>query len=99
MAVAAGTVTVLVPRLLQPLAGGSGELCLDVGDGATVKELLDVIGAQFPVFDRRLRDETGALRRFVNIYLDGDEVRRLDGLKTRVAAGQELMVIQSVAGG
>lgn len=92
-------VTVLVPRLLQPLVEGSGELHLDVGGGASVAELLDAIGAQFPVFGRRLRDETGALRRYVNIYLDGDDVRRLDGLQTRATAGQELMIIQSVAGG
>jgi molybdopterin converting factor small subunit len=64
-----------------------------------VAELLDAIGAQYPVFNRRVRDETGTLRRFVNIYLDGDDVRRLDGLKTRVAAGAEVMVMQSVAGG
>ncbi|WP_245934616.1 MoaD/ThiS family protein [Arthrobacter psychrolactophilus] len=95
----ANEVTVLVPQLLRPLVGGSGELRLDVGDGASVGELLDVISAQFPVFGRRLRDETGTLRRHVNIYLDGDEVRRLDGLQTHVAAGRELMVIQSVAGG
>ena len=95
----ANDVTVLVPRLLQPLVGDSGELRLDVGEGASLADLLDVIAAQFPVFNRRLRDETGALRRYVNIYLDGDEVRRLQGLQTRVVAGQELLVIQSVAGG
>ncbi len=94
-----GEVTLLVPRLLQPLVDGSEELRLDVGNGASVAELLDAIAAQFPVFGRRLRDETGALRRYVNIYLDGDDVRRLNGLQTRATAGQELMVIQSVAGG
>lgn len=95
----AGEVKLLVPRLLQPLAGGNGELALDVGEGAPLAELLDAVAAQFPVFGRRLRDETGTLRRFVNIYVDGDDVRRLQGLKTRIAAGQELMIIQSVAGG
>ncbi|MHA7176481.1 MoaD/ThiS family protein [Arthrobacter sp. Sr24] len=92
-------VTMLVPRLLQPLVGNSAELHLEVGDGATVAQLLDAIAVEFPVFGRRLRDETGTLRRYVNIYLEGDEVRRLDGLQTRVAAGNELMIIQSVAGG
>ncbi len=99
VSVVANEVTVLVPRLLQPLVGGSGELRLDVGDGAPLSELLDAVAADFPVFGRRLRDETGTLRRFVNIYVDGDDVRRLQGLKTRIAAGQELMIIQSVAGG
>ena len=89
----------LVPRLLQPLVGDSPELRLDVGGGATVAQLLDAIAAEYPVFGRRVRDETGTLRRFVNIYLDGEDVRRLDGLKTGVTAGQELTVIQSVAGG
>ncbi|PYG98824.1 molybdopterin synthase sulfur carrier subunit [Arthrobacter stackebrandtii] len=89
----------LVPRLLQPLVGDSAELRLDVGEGAPLSELLDAVAAEYPIFGRRLRDETGALRRFVNIYLDGDEVRRLSGLDTRIAAGAELLVIQSVAGG
>lgn len=93
-------VNVLIPSLLRPVTGGQEELRLDVEPaGATLAELLDAIGAQYPVFNRRVRDETGSLRRFVNIYLDGDDVRRLDGLKTRVAAGSEVMVMQSVAGG
>jgi len=96
----AGEVNVLIPSLLRPLVGGREELALEVDEqGATVAELLDAIAAAHPVFNRRVRDETGALRRFVNIYLDGDDVRRQDGLKTRVAAGQEVLVIQSVAGG
>ena len=94
-----GQVNVLVPRLLQTLVGGRDELLLEIGSGASVQELLDTIGADFPVFDRRLRDETGQLRKYVNIYLDGDDVRRLAGLQTMAAAGQELMIIQSVAGG
>jgi len=93
-------VNVLIPSLLRPVTGGQEELRLDVeAAGATLADLLDAIGAQYPVFNRRVRDETGSLRRFVNIYLDGDDVRRLDGLKTRVAAGSEVMVMQSVAGG
>jgi molybdopterin converting factor small subunit len=57
------------------------------------------VTGDYPVLARRLRDETGALRRYVNIYVNGDEVRRLQGLETEVAAGQEVLVIQSVAGG
>jgi molybdopterin synthase sulfur carrier subunit len=58
-----------------------------------------VLAADHPVFDRRVRDETGALRRHVNVYVDGEEVRRLSGLATPVPAGAEVMVVQSVAGG
>lgn len=61
--------------------------------------LLDAVAAEYAVLGRRLRDETGALRRFVNVYVDGDEVRRLQGLDTEVQPGQEVLVIQSVAGG
>nr|WP_218063175.1 MoaD/ThiS family protein [Arthrobacter sp. SDTb3-6] len=90
----------MVPSLLRPVTGGQEELRLEVdAGGASIAELLDAIGAHYPLFNRRVRDETGTLRRFVNIYLDGDDVRRLDGLKTRVAAGAEVMVMQSVAGG
>ncbi|MDQ1621762.1 MAG: sulfur-carrier protein, partial [Actinomycetota bacterium] len=53
----------------------------------------------YPALSRRLRDETGAIRRYVNIYVNGNEIRRLQGLATRVAPGQEVLVIQSVAGG
>ena len=92
-------VTVLVPPLLRPLVGGDAELILEVGEGASLGEVLDALALEFPVFARRVRDETGSLRRYVNIYLDGVDVRRGSGLKSRVTAGQELMIIQSVAGG
>ncbi|WP_125612735.1 MoaD/ThiS family protein [Specibacter cremeus] len=96
----AGEVTVLVPSLLRQFTGDQAELRLSVDDAdTTVAGLLDAIGGQFPVFDRRVRDETGALRRYVNIYVAGDDVRRGRGLATPVAAGQEVMVIQSIAGG
>ncbi|MCC2661221.1 MAG: molybdopterin synthase sulfur carrier subunit, partial [Arthrobacter sp.] len=65
----------------------------------TVGWLLDAVTGGYPVLARRLRDETGALRRYVNIYVNGDEVRRLQGLDTEVSAGQEVLIIQSVAGG
>ncbi|GAA1111997.1 hypothetical protein GCM10009582_06980 [Arthrobacter flavus] len=51
------------------------------------------------MFARRIRDETGALRRYVNVYVDGEDVRRLAGLSTPVPPGAEVMIIQSVAGG
>ncbi|MDJ0357136.1 MoaD/ThiS family protein [Paenarthrobacter sp. PH39-S1] len=92
-------VLVRVPSLLRPFTGGREELLLAVEGAVSVAALLDTIGAQFPVFDRRVRDETGALRRYVNIYLGHDDVRRLRGTDTEVQPGQELMIIQSVAGG
>ncbi|WP_222192551.1 MoaD/ThiS family protein [Modestobacter italicus] len=93
------TVRVLLPRMLADCTGGRTSVSLDLIDGATVCAVLDALAAEHPVFDRRVRDETGALRRFVNVYVDGDEVRRLAGLATPVPAGAEVMVVQSVAGG
>jgi molybdopterin synthase sulfur carrier subunit len=93
------SVRVLLPRLLSDCTGGRTSMSLDLPAPATVAALLDVLAAEHPVFDRRVRDETGALRRHVNVYVDGEEVRRLSGLATTVPSGAEVMVVQSVAGG
>ncbi|MEE2523624.1 MoaD/ThiS family protein [Pseudarthrobacter sp. J75] len=94
-----GVIQVLLPSVLQPLAGGQTALAAAVDGPETVGTVLDSLSSDYPVLARRLRDETGALRRFVNIYVDGNEVRRLEGLDTPVRGGQEILIIQSVAGG
>jgi sulfur-carrier protein len=93
------TVRVLLPRLLSDCTGGRTAVDVDLAAPGTVRGLLDALAAEHPVFDRRVRDETGELRRHVNVYVDGEEVRRLDGLATQVPPGAEVMVVQSVAGG
>ncbi|WP_369132529.1 ubiquitin-like small modifier protein 1 [Modestobacter sp. I12A-02662] len=93
------SVRVLLPRLLSDCTGGRTTVDVDLADPATVRALLDALATEHPVFDRRVRDETGELRRHVNVYVDGEEVRRLDGLATPVPPGAEVMVVQSVAGG
>lgn len=92
-------ISVVLPSVLQPLAGGQPVLTAAASGPLTVEKLLDAVTRGYPVLGRRLRDERGALRRFVNIYVGGDEVRRLKGLDTEVSPGQEVLVIQSVAGG
>jgi sulfur-carrier protein len=92
-------ISLLLPSVLQPLAGGQSVLTTPADGPVTVAGLLDAVAADYAVLGRRLRDETGALRKFVNIYVGGDEVRRLQGLDTEVVPGQEVLVIQSVAGG
>jgi molybdopterin converting factor small subunit len=94
-----GQINVVLPSILQPLAGGQSILTAPADGTVTVRLLLDSVTREHPVLARRLRDETGALRRYVNIYVNGDEVRRLQGLETKVAGGQEVLIIQSVAGG
>jgi sulfur-carrier protein len=93
------SVRVLLPRMLADCTGGRTAMDVDLPDPGTVCALLDLLAAEHPVFDRRVRDETGALRRHVNVYVDGEEVRRLSGLSTQVPLGAEVMVVQSVAGG
>lgn len=93
------TVTVRLPRLLAPTLDDRHELVLPDPAPGTVGAVLDRLAEGHPIFARRIRDETGALRRHVNVYLDGEDVRRLDGLDTPVAPGAELLLMQSVAGG
>ncbi|WP_067857245.1 ubiquitin-like small modifier protein 1 [Nocardia shimofusensis] len=87
---------VRLPSALRPYAGGEKEL--DV-DGATLRDVLDVLRERSPALERRLRDERGELRRYVNFYVGDDECRTLDGLDTPLADGTELMIIPAVAGG
>jgi molybdopterin synthase sulfur carrier subunit len=92
-------VRLLVPRLLAECTGGQRELAVPLAGPGTVGAVLDSVAAEHPLFDRRVRDETGALRRHVNVYVDGEDVRRLQHLATPVAPDAEVFVIQSVAGG
>jgi molybdopterin converting factor small subunit len=93
------TVTVVVPAVLAEHTGDRRELEVPVQEPATVAQLLDAVARDFPVFGRRVRNETGAIRRYVNCYLDGEDIRTLAGTGTRVRPGQQLMIIKSVAGG
>ena len=96
-------VTVVIPSVLAPAAKGQTELEVPDGSGAegseTLREVLDALAAEYPVLGRRLRDERGVLRRHVNVYVGGRDVRRLEGLDTAVGPDEEILVIQSVAGG
>lgn len=89
-------VTVKLPPQLRAAAGGEGSVA---ADGATVGEVLEQVYARHGELRDRIADGDGALRRFVNVYLDGEDVRFLDGLATPVPDGAELQVLPAVAGG
>ncbi|MDV6014694.1 MoaD/ThiS family protein [Haloechinothrix sp. LS1_15] len=89
-------VTVRLPSVLRELANGAGYLD---ASGSTLGEVLDGIGARYPMLERRLRDEQGELRRYVNFYVDGQECRAIGGTAAPVEENAEVMVIPSVAGG
>ncbi|RBY94614.1 molybdopterin synthase sulfur carrier subunit [Blastococcus sp. TBT05-19] len=92
------TVQVVLPGVLADLAGGAKHLDVDPA-GTTLADVLDALAERHPSLGRRLRDETGRVRRFVNVYVDGDDVRFADGLATTVRDGAEVQVLPSIAGG
>jgi sulfur-carrier protein len=92
------SVQVVLPGVLASLAGGARHLDVDPR-GGTLADLLDALAEEHPLLGRRIRDETGRVRRFVNVYVDGDDVRFRDGLDTPVRDGAQVQVLPSVAGG
>ncbi len=92
------SVTVRLPTMLRDLVGGRRELVVGPAP-ATVAALLDTLAADHPVLVRRIRDETGAVRRFVNVYVDDDDIRHADGVGTALRDGSTVVVLPSVAGG
>ncbi len=93
------SVEVVLPGFLADLAGGGKHVEIDVGEAATLAAVLDGLAEGRPLLDRRIRDETGRLRRFVNVYVDGEDVRFEDGVATAVRDGALVQVLPSVAGG
>ena len=91
------TVKVKIPTQLRSLTGGSKEI--EVADAATVRELLDKVGATYPELLERVVDEGGELRRFVNLYVGDEDVRFLDGLNTQLDASPTVSILPAVAGG
>ncbi len=89
-------VTVRIPTTLRPMAGGNSQVQVE---GATLTEVIDALEAVHPGFRDRLLDESGEMRKFVNIFVADDDVRYLDGLNTKVPAGETVSIIPAVAGG
>ena len=88
--------TIRIPTQLRNLSGGNAEIKTEEG---TVGEVLAALEEAHPGFQERLFDETGKLRRFVNVYVADEDVRHLQGLDTPVKDGQTVSIIPAVAGG
>ncbi|HVS28436.1 MAG TPA: ubiquitin-like small modifier protein 1 [Solirubrobacteraceae bacterium] len=88
-------ITVKIPTQLRAAAGGDAQA--DV-DGTTVGEVLDALYERYADLESRITDG-GDLRRFVNVYVGGEDIRFLDGLATPVADGDEVTILPAVAGG
>jgi molybdopterin converting factor small subunit len=88
--------TIRIPPVLRSYTGGAREVA---ADGATVADVLDQLAAQHPDTREQLFGETGELNRFVNVYLNDEDVRVLDGLETSVAPEDTLVILPAMAGG
>jgi molybdopterin synthase sulfur carrier subunit len=90
------SILVRIPTPLRRLTGGHGEVTVE---GHSVKDVLDSLERQFPGVKERLYDETGQLRRFVNIYVNDEDIRFAQGLETAVKQGDEVSIVPAIAGG
>jgi molybdopterin synthase sulfur carrier subunit len=90
------TVTVRIPTQLRELTGGEAEVAVEAGPLGAVLAALD---AAHPGFAGRLFDESGELRRFVNVFVADEDIRFLDGINTAVEDGQVVSIVPAVAGG
>lgn len=88
--------TIRVPTPLQKLTNNQGEI---QADGANVKEVLADLERQFPGIKERIYDENGKLRRFINFYVNNEDIRFLQGEETALKDGDELSVVPAIAGG
>ena len=88
--------TVFIPSVLRANVGGVKSLELD---GGSIREVVDALVARHPVLGSQLLTEEGDLNRFVNVYVNGQDVRYLAGLETPVAPSDEVRLLPAMAGG
>lgn len=89
-------VKVRIPTPLQKLTNNQAEVAIE---GKTVGELIEKLNATYPGFKQRVCDETGKVRRFVNIFLNDEDIRFLSKEATPVKEGDEVSIIPAIAGG
>ena len=90
------TVLVRIPTILRSYTGGAAEVTASEG---TLREVIAGLDAVYPGLGGRIVDDSGQLRRFVNVYVDEEDVRFVQGLETQVSAGTRVSFIPAVAGG
>ena len=89
-------VNVRIPTTMRPITGGEKQIALDPG---SLSDVITALESAHPGMGDRLLDEDGSLRKFVNVFVDDDDVRYLDGLDTEVGDGITVSIIPAVAGG
>lgn len=93
------SVTVRIPTILRPYADGASSVDVEPAGTSTLQDVFNALEEKAPGILSRIVEDTGALRRFVNVYIGDDDVRFLDGLNTEVSKGAVVSVIPAVAGG
>lgn len=89
-------VKVRIPTPLRKITGGSDEV---TAEGSTVSEVIDDLEKNYPGLKERICEEDGSLRRFVNLYLNDEDIRFMDNLSTGLKENDELSIIPAIAGG
>lgn len=87
---------VVIPAPLRKFTQGAESVEVEAG---TVQEVLDTLNSRYPGFRASVCDESGSIRRFINIYIDGEDVRFLENLSTRVNDGAEVAIVPAISGG
>ena len=90
------TVQVRLPTVLRPAAAGQSQVSVD---GEVIGHVVDKLISDYPALGGNLVDEDGQVRKFVNIYLNDEDIRFLERLETPVADGDEVAILPAVAGG
>lgn len=90
------SIRVRIPTPLRRFTGGAEEVG---GSGDTIGSVVEDLEQKFPGIRERLYDEQGRVRRFVNIYVNGDDIRFLSSLDTPVKDGDEISIVPAIAGG
>jgi molybdopterin synthase sulfur carrier subunit len=88
--------TVKIPPVLRPSVGDQSEIAIE---GATVGEVLEALAAQHPQTRDQMFSTEGQLNRYVNVYVNDEDVRVQDGLQTSVGAGDTVVILPAMAGG
>jgi molybdopterin synthase sulfur carrier subunit len=92
-------VKVKLPGALRQYSGGEAELSVQLASGGSLGDLLDAVAERHPALARRMRDEQGGLRRYVNVYVDGEDARLSGGIAAPIPESAEVLILPSVAGG
>jgi molybdopterin synthase sulfur carrier subunit len=86
-------------RIPQPLRHLTGDQSTVAGEGTNLVACIEKLESSYPGIRERMLDESGALRRFVNVYINGEDVRFMDGLQSSLKDGDEVSIVPAVAGG